>query len=312
MLYLLYGPDTYSSRQKLRELEAAFKRKSGELFNVTRIDLEDAPDSVSELGRGGSLFSAHQLFIIERAGRAPKAMTDRIHELAAVWANDRDTLVIFWEADAGEKGSESLNRIRKLAEKTQEFKVLPPAKVLARLDAEAKQRNLKLSPVEKKLLVNSFGSDLWALANELDKIQAGAAVQDRREEQEKIWNFTDAFFLNRRTAILPLVKLLEAGFEALYLLGALARALETLALVSWGLAKGNLGRAVAHLHPYVVKKNTELARRLNGMRLRQYYAALLRADLEVKTGRLPLPLPLLKLVLKVEADLSLMSTLKLR
>lgn len=298
MLYLLYGPDTYSSRQKLRELQGVFEKKSGGHLGVIRVDLEDSPDSVSELSRSGSLFAARQLFIIENACRTPKAVVDRVLELADAWARDRETSAILWEGDLGEKEHPLLARMRKLATKAQEFRLLPPVKVLSWLDDEAEKRNLRLAPTEKRILVGSFGPDLWALSHELDKIQAGAAIQDRRKEEEKIWNFTDAFFLHRREAISPLAKLLAAGFEATYLLGALASALRTLALISWGLASGKLKEATSHLHPYVVKKNTELARRTNVARLRQYYTSLVNADLELKTGKFPAPLALLRFLLR--------------
>lgn len=295
MIYLLYGPDTYSSRSKLRQLEGAFQEKSGGRLGVIRIDLEDAPDSASRLGRSGSLFATRQLFIVENAGRAPKAMAERVLELAASWARDRDTFAIFWEGDLGTKEPFLLDELRKLATKAQEFKLLGSAKILAWLDTEAKRRDLVLPAIDKRLLAESYGPDLWALSNELDKIQAGARLQDRRREEEKIWDFTDAFLRDRRGAIVPLSKLLAVGYEPVYLLASLSGALRALALVWWGTKLGKLRELTGHLHPFVVKKNAELARHTNVARLRQYYAALVNADLELKTGRLPSPLPLIKL-----------------
>ncbi|MEK9148225.1 MAG: hypothetical protein AAB650_02200, partial [Patescibacteria group bacterium] len=143
----------------------------------------------------------------------------------------------------------------------------------------------------------SFGPVLWALGHELDKIEMGWSVKGERQEAEKIWGFTDAFFRNPRNAFLPLTKLLDAGYETIYLLGALVSSLHTAVAVWWGFTHDRLKKAGSGLHPYAVKKNVELAKRLGPDAVRRLYRRLVAADIEQKTSRLPQQVSLLRLVL---------------
>ncbi len=298
MIYLLYGPDTCSSRRKLRELTRAFIEKSGGRLGVSRVDLEENRDPASLLAASPSLFSRSQLLIIEHASAAPKPIQDLLLSTSRRWAGAKDISVIFWEGELGEKEQPFLAELKNFATKAQEFKPLGGVKLAAWLDAELARRELSLSPSEKRTLMEASGNDLWRLANELGKLEAGATIRDRQRAEEKIWNFTDTFFAGRGRAIVPLEKLLASGFETIYLLGALSRALRTLATVWWGLRSRTFGDATRHLHPFVVQKNARLAEALDSSSLRKLFSELLEADLNLKTGRLPPPLPLVKLVLK--------------
>lgn len=297
MIYFLRGPDTYRSRQKLREITAAFQKKAGGMFNVTRIDAEDQPGAVRAVGRAASLFAQKELYVIERISGAAKE--DQAHVRGALerWAGDRDLTLIFWEAELEAKDA-LLAALKKCAAKTQEFKALTGAAVMRWIAGETERRKIRLARGEAERLAARFGPDLWALAQELEKVSSGWQERTALREEEKVWSFTDEFFRQRRASVRYLERLLEAGYEPIYILGALAGALRTLTLVADGLERGNLRAATAKLHPYVVKKNAELARRLRRSDISDYFFALLSADLEQKTGQLPPPLPLIKLVLK--------------
>lgn len=296
MIYFLYGLDTYRSRAKLREIIGAFQKKAGGAFNVTRLDAEDEPGAVRVIGRASSLFAAKELYAIERISAAVKEDQEYVRETLARWKADRNLTVIFWEAELDDK-SGILAAIKKHATKSQEFTPLSAAAVRRWLADEAGRRNIALAREEAGQLSARFGSDLWALSGELEKIASGWSERSSLQGEKKVWDFTDEFLRRRRMSILPLENLLAAGYEPVYLVGALAGALRTLALVRDGVSRGNSRGAFAGLHPYVVKKNTELARSLRRQDVRRYFSELLAADLEFKTGRLPGPLPLVKLVL---------------
>lgn len=299
MIYLLYGPDTYSSRRKLNEIIAAFHAKAGTAsggMGVSRIDAAEDPEAVMGVGRTRSLFAAKELVVIERPASLPDMARGRLKANLASWAKDRNLTVVFWEGDAADAQS-LLKSIRALASKTQEFKLLSPAAVRRWLDEEARRRSVRLPAEDAHVLLATHGSDLWALSNDLDKIRHGWSPRHAAGTNISIWDMTDAFLQNRRSAFAPLMRLLAAGMDALAISASLAHALRTLAIVRNGLRGGASRGVIRGLHPFVVKKNTELSRRLDAASLRARFDDLVRADVEFKTGYLASPLPLLKLVL---------------
>lgn len=296
MIYLLYGPDTYRSRIKLRGIVAEFERRSGGTLNVTRVDATEQSEAVFGAGRTRSLFAEKELVIMERVSESRGDVQAYIKERLSDWAESKTFTVIFWEGDV-RIGDGLAKEMVKAAAKAQEFKELPPPAVRRWIAAEGAARKMRLAPREAELLAERCGPDLWAISNEMEKIRDGWSVEKAGGEEEKVWDFTDAFFKNRRGAFRPLSQLLEAGQEAIYMLGALASSLETLTLVWWGVKTGRMKQASAAMHPYVVRKNLGLAERLTSDALRHYYDDVMTADVEQKTGKLPPPLPLLKLVL---------------
>jgi len=297
MIYFLHGPDTYRSRQKLREIAREFQKKAGESAGVVRVDACERPAAVYDLGRTASLFSPKELVVIENAAATDHAAQEYLARRLKEWATSRDLIVVFWEGEVKAKAGLA-GAIVQAARKSQEFKTLPLAGLSRWLDSAAAERKIRLSAQDQEVLIAKYGPDLWALSNELDKVAAGWAIGDEVREEEKMWSFTDAYVEHPRRAFRPLAHLLASGYEPIYLLGALASSLRTLALVWWGVRRGRLTTVTRSLHPFVVRKNAEVAKRVAADSLRQLFERLITADIEQKTGRLSPPLPLVKLVLR--------------
>lgn len=304
MIYFLHGPDTYSSRAKLRAIIAAFLGKTGTPqgggAGLARVDAADDPSAVFTVGRTRSLFAEKELIIIERISSASGAAASHIEAELGRWAEDRGLTVVFWEGEIAVRKSSLAGKILARAEKAQEFKPLAAPALGRWLDRELTERGMRLAPEEKRLLLSNCGSDLWALSSELDKARDGWSFHSSDHTTLEVWDFTDVFLRHRRSAFLPFAKLVGIGRDPLYLLAALGSALRTAAIVWKGVQNGRLKTLASRLHPFVVRKNTDLARRLDTVALRRVFMELVRADVELKTGRLPSPLPLLKLVLRRE------------
>ena len=299
MIYFLHGLDTYSSRAKLREIIAAFQARNGGVGFI-RIDAVESPSAIFSAGRTASLFSTKELIVIERASAASAAVAAHIgHELPR-WAEDQNVTVIFWEEKSEKKKASVASKIQATAAKSQEFKPLAPA-VLARwLDSETVARGIRLSAEEKRLLLAGHGGDLWALSNELDKVRDGWSLHSSDRTALEIWDLTGAFLRHRRSAFLPFIRLADMGFDPLYLLASLGGALRTAVIIWKGIQSSRLKSIASRLHPFVVRKNMEMAKCFDAASLRRGFTEIVRADTELKTGRLPSPLPLLKLLLKRE------------
>lgn len=270
MIYLLHGADTYRSRAKLKGIAAAFGAKAGGALGLTRVDAAETPEAVLAVGRTASLFSAKELVVIENACGVSDEVARHLTARLKAWAKDANLTLVFWEGGINAKSSSLFNAIKRRATKSQEFLTLSAASLGRWLDAEAARRRLRLAAEEKRLLIAWCGSNLWALSSELDKVESGWRIERARHEEEQVWPFTHAFFTHRRSAFLPLTKLLAAGFEPIYLLGALAGSLRRIAVGRSGREEEQIGAA---------------------------FRSLVETDVELKTGRLPPPLPLIKLTL---------------
>ncbi len=300
MIYFLFGPDTYSSRKKLGEMIAAFQKKVGDgaASGLAKVDCGDGPDEIFSVGRTASLFSKKELVVIEQASALGATGASYIEGQLLRWADDPTLTVIFWEGDAAIKKHPLLVNIRKAASKSQEFPLLSPALLGRWLLREAAGRGLEIHAEEQRVLIRTFGSDLWALSSELEKVRHGWSPREASATATQVWDFTDAFLEHRRRSFLPLARLLGAGFEPVQLLAALGGSLRTLALIWKGLESEKLKALTARLYPFVVRKNIEIARRLGPETLRERFADVVDADAALKIGRLPSPLPLVKLVLR--------------
>ncbi len=296
MLYFLHGPDSYRSRRRLNEIVAEFEKKTGAGLAITRFDVEEHPEMVFAVGRTASLFHQKELFCIERLSETGAREKEYVENKLGSWAKARDITVIIWEAII-DRGDALSKKIEKHATKTQEFKMLAASALDRWIAAEAHERKIRLTHEEQGILLARSRGDLWAISNELDKVSFGSKLDTVLEGEANIFAFTDAFLARPRSAFRPLSHLLQDGHEPVVILATLAGSFRSLATVWWGMRSGKLKSATKTLHPFVVKKYSELARTLTPTSLARAYEDLVLADVSLKTGKLPPPYPLVKLVL---------------
>lgn len=265
---------------------------------VTRVCARDNPEAVYAVGRTASLFSASELIVLANATETEEPLRKYILDRLDDWKSSAGLTVIFWEDEIDASKDALAAAIKRSAKKTQRFEALTGRALEAWIAEEAARRGARLASKEKELLVGPYNSDLWAITQELDKISSGWALTTKEVNEEKVWNLTDAFLKSRRQGFYPLMKLLTSGEDPIYLVGALAASLRTLALVYQVSADSKLKKIAGKLKPFVLKKNSELARHADVEKIKQLFSDLVWADVALKTGQLPSPLPLVRLVLK--------------
>ena len=124
MFYLLYGQDTYRSREKLNELLKYFKTKISDL-GVYKINGDSFNEAeFEEIIRAKNLFEKKYLIICERVTE---------NKLASVFVEDSlekcaksENIFLFLEEEVEEK---RLEKFKKYAAKIQEFKLLTGVKL---------------------------------------------------------------------------------------------------------------------------------------------------------------------------------------
>ena len=163
---------------------------------------------------------------------------------------------------------------------------------------EANARGMKLAPGAVRALVEAIGPDLWALHNELVKLETLAPDAQIGEDvvresvaqarEAKVWDLTDAVVAgDERKAMRTLSRLLIDGEPPPLLSSMIARQYRQLAVTKELSAArapdGEVARA-AGIPEWKVREVSSLASRYSWATLRRAYALLVEADLSVKRG----------------------------
>lgn len=297
MIYILYGPDTYRSRQKLKSIIEEFRKKAGGSTGLTingnlgleRFDAEeDSAETIMAASSTASLFQEKKLIVIERLFSSKKGVMNKIQPKIRDWSKNPANIFIIWDEDVSVK--KELAEFLKYAEKSQEFKEPTGQQTKIFMEKEAAQKNVRLSPKEKDQILARHKTNLWAIAGELEKISLGAAVSSGPllNEEEKIYNFTDALIEKKKTAPKLLLSLLESGFDEIYIFAALVNSFRQLLLIK-KIGDNQKTRAKAakelNIHPYVLEKLTRQAKNYTLPELTALYRKLLQHDINLKLGK---------------------------
>ena len=151
-----------------------------------------------------------------------------------------------------------------------------------------------------------FGSDLWQLHNEIDKLvnfkkaqllpESEAVINEEDVESlsrgnvdANIFALTDAIGnKNKALAIKLLEQEIEAGVAEQYLLTMVVRQFKILLQVKEAIETGMSPRKMTsqlHLHPYVVQKCSTQVRSFSMPLLKNIFSSLLEIDKAIKSGQ---------------------------
>lgn len=297
MISLIHGVDTYRSRQALEASIAAFGERVNGEYHITRVDAAEDAIALREVGRTASLFAAEELIVIENISDAEVRNVVHIKTMLTTWEKDATRTVIFYERKKIAANDSLMKAIVKRSVEVREFEALGTGAAKWVFE-EAGRRGLAITKQDAGVLARRFGGDTWALVNEMEKIADGWSLARDEEREVVIWDFTDAFFTNRRLSFRLLSDVLDSGEEPIRVLGALAGSLRSLALVWHGIQTKKEDAATGKMPPFVVRKNETIARKVDRAALERAFRWLVSCDRELKSGASPAPLPLVKLVLR--------------
>ena len=307
MYCIIYGPDTYRSKEKLESLRQAFMAKCDATgVNVTTISAELLDvNYFRRLVLSAGLFGPKRLIIIERffGKKGNDDLGEAIADFLETSADDKKgNSLIFWDEDISEK---SLSKIKKetfalLAKQkySEEFSYLERTQLkhwLARALAAGRK---KITIEAADFMVQQVGSDLWQMQNEADKLIAAPEKEITLElvkkfvlpsPEEEIWPLVDALAIKNKSAALKLLRdQLDLGHELLSVFGMLVRQYRILLMVrdtldhrgpvpSFSLAQE------LKLHPFVCQKALRQVKNYTLAELKDIYQQLLNIDIKIKT-----------------------------
>jgi DNA polymerase-3 subunit delta len=318
MIIFLYGPDTFRSRQKLKEIKEKFiKEIDKSALNIEILDGQTLETSEFEKAVSTPSFLAKKrLVIIEDLISKNKGQKIQKELLETLDKNGlKDTIVVFWEGGLTEvktkKSKSKLSKQRsnlffarlKKEKYAQEFKLLTEAEVHRWATKEIKARGGKIQAPALRLLTDLVGNDLWQMNSEIDKLLAFAqnksiTIADvnnlvKTKLDDNIFKLTDALGQKNKKLALKLISdQLKSGTQPTELLAKVTWQFRNLLLVKGFVKENGEGYPSSRLtyqlglHPFVIKKTMAQVRSHQLPQLKKNYQHLLTIDYKIKTSQI--------------------------
>lgn len=297
MLILLYGEDTFRSRQKLNEIIQEYQAKHQTGLNSMRFAENNLEfDKIRERIEAVSMFDEKKLIILENVFKN-KDFQDNFFKYAKKnkLKDNKDIIVIFyWE------GKLAITALKRQVSMLEEFKPLEGINLNDWIKKEVNKNQAEIDPEAVNKLIAYVGNDLWQMSNEINKLvsyKAGKLINSQDVEimikakiDLNIFKTLDALAQkDKKTAWRLLHEHLEQGENEIYLLSRFIYQIRVLLKLKDLMEKGtqyyNLAK-ISKLHPFVVKKSSEQLRNFTLDQLKKIYQQLLEIDLKIKSGRI--------------------------
>jgi len=304
MVRYFWGEDTYGARQAIEQVAAD---GSASLRWLDRDDFTQV--SVADvLQQGAGLFGQALFVIRDPSGFAKPQQEDLLAATTQQGAGD----TILWERGVPDKRGKLWRAFRKSGER-REFAHLSERALQEWLQEEAHSRQGKLEVAAARQLVARAGVDRWRLVSELERLllaAGGDSVTARFVEEStdssveaEIFDLLDALVRgDRRLVVRHVNDLLAAGSSEFYLLSMLAYQFRTLLTIAAGQRAGKSSAVIARearLHPFVVQKQSSVARRFHPSQLLDALTRIAAVDVAIKQGRVEARTGLLMLVMRL-------------
>lgn len=303
MILFLHGPDTYRSRQKVRDIIFGYKKAYADAVHVKDIDcahveVENLRNEIESI----SMFEKKKLLILRNALRNTH-VESFFEGYKKEFEKSERILIVLWETEEiKEKTKNTLYQWLKKNVKCQEFSLLSPPFLKAWISREFEGYGIKIEPRVTELLARAVGNDLWQLAQEVRKIaafkgaeengsvkEADIALLVRGKTEVDVFATIDSIAQkDKKKALELLMNHLKKGDSPHYLLTMFLYQFRTLIEIR-DMMDGDISTSAmvqkSGLHPYVLKKGLRVAQLFSMNELRAIYKKLFHLDTAFKTGR---------------------------
>ena len=307
MIYFLYGEDSYRSKRKLEEIIEGYKKVHKSGLNLIYIDTKekDFKDFYSNL-QTNSMFAEKKLIVLKNvfpaksksASGGSAKFQEEFLENVKDFGHTNDIIVVYEEKESDKRTK--LYKVLQKQAKCQEFNNLQPAALKKWVAQEFNSNKAKINLDALDLLVSYVKSDLWRMANEINKLsnyKRGSLVKKEDVEllvkpstENDIFKTIDALASkDKKKALSLLYKHLEDGDSPLYLLSMISYQFRNLLIIkelqdmrrSYGSIIKESG-----LHPFVVQKSYYLCNQFSMLELKKIYHKIFQVDSDIKTGKI--------------------------
>lgn len=304
MIIFLYGEDSYSSRQKLNEIIVKYKAKHKTGFNFRVIDFnEEDLNSLKIAAESSPMFKEKKLLVLENSfakkAEWQKELSSYLKKGGIV--KNEEVALVFYEKQLPDRRTELFKFLAAKQNVSQEFKKIEGVKLENWIKKVAERNNVEIEPLAVQRLELYVGSNLWQMANEMNKLTVFCGKEKIIKEKDveelvavkteiNIFDTVDALSARDKKKVFKLLhRHLEEGENEIYLLSMFIRQFRNLLIIKdleeKGISHYEMPKRTG-LHPFVVRKTFSQTKNFSLEGLKKIYARLLELDLSIKTGKI--------------------------
>ena len=315
MLYILLGQDDFSLHQSLEGIKAGIGDQTLLAANTTTLDgqkvtvdqLRAVCETVPFLAENRLVIISGLLGRFEPKGKSSQRrkinhISDQQngHKLLAACISEIPSSTILVLIDGTIKSNNPLFRELSSKAEVRSFPRLNDAKLCQWIRRRVVEGDGSISSQAVDLMANLVGSDLWTVANEIDKLilfTAGRRIEEEdvravvtHTQQANVFTMIGAI-LGFRAGVAEhlLQQLLQGGAAPAYLLVMLSRQVQMIVrareLRNQGIPEVEIQNRLGLTSEFALRRTLEQADRYSLARLVDVYHKLLEADLAIKTGK---------------------------
>ena len=320
MIYLWYGDDDFSMRERLEELKQAIGPEAVRDVNVTELDGTDLSwDRLVAVCQTVPFMAERRLVVVRgllsaaegwgrerRGGRAiggPGSQKRTAEEgsglVGALEGMPQTTDMVFTDKRLSRDNS-LRQRLERIA-RVQQFPNLRGEPLYRWVRERVARKGGHIDPPALRLLCDLVDGNLWAMDGELEKLVLYSGERPIGEEdvralstvarEASIFSAIDAILEGRAEMAQRLMQqLMTSGATVPYILAMLARQLRQLVLgrelLNGGASSTEVGKGLGITADFVLRKTVSQARATSMLQLRALYQRLLEADVAIKSGQM--------------------------
>lgn len=314
MLHVLTGEDDFSIRQTIADIKKSIGEATVLEANTTLLSGQQVtPDLLRHACETVPFLAEKRLVIVEGLlsrfeprARPSRKKSENVSTQQEEWKLMLDSVrhvpdfavLVLVDGRIGNRNP-MLPELAKFAQ-VKTFPLLKDAGLRQWMGKRVAGAGAAISPQAVDLLVRFIGSNLWLMANEVDKLVSYAAgrrieEKDVREvvsyaQEASVFSMVDAILEGRAGVAQELLQqLLGQGAAPAYLLVMLARQVQLIfrmkELKNQGKTRNDIQAKLGLSSDFVIRKVIAQSDRYSSGRLKEVYHKLLEADLSVKTGK---------------------------
>ncbi|MCD5397191.1 MAG: DNA polymerase III subunit delta [Candidatus Pacebacteria bacterium] len=328
MLYFLYGPDTYRSQRKLREIIIHYQKIHSSGLNLKYFDAKQSSfQEFKDIFQTVSMFKEKKLIVLTNSFTNPDFKSFFIKQ-GELFKQSKD-IILFYEKNKISNIDIFFRFLIKNAQ-TQEFSLLTGTRLKNWLSQEVGKQKLKIEQSAQDELIKFVGNDLWRMSTELEKL-ASYKKRNKKEQssfkkgtkkgtrflidiedirllvkskiETDIFTTIDALAEKNKKKVFALIyKHLDKGESVLYLLTMIKYQFRNLLIIKDFIEKQKPYQMIlreSRMHPFVIRKTYSQAQKFTLKELMFFYQQLLEIDVEIKTGQKDAQLALDMLIAKI-------------
>ncbi len=298
MIYFLYGPDTYRSRQKLKEIIKGYRKSNKKGLDLKILEGDDFTfDDFKTSTEQISMFKEKRLVVLQDVFKN-KEFKEKFLENKERFLKT-DNIIVFHQSEDFSKRDSLYKFLRKKNKKQdfQEFKLFKYNNLKKWIQIQLNKLDTSITPGALKKLIDFVGNDLWRMKGELEKL---ANLKKQKEITEKDVELlvkpkieTDIFktieaiaYKNKKKALELFQSHLDEGAGVPYLVSMIAYQFRVLLIIKDLMERGLSISTNSSLHPFVIRKSRPFVKKFSLPELKRIYQKILKIDTEIKTGKI--------------------------